>query len=357
MSVNLLHSDDAPCASCNDLVRQSDLALECDICSCWFHLSCSGASTICYEKINECEGLPWICKTCKVSMKRVLSTVHQLEADNAALQSQLTELHIKLETLKSSVTPALSHQHPANTHAVSRPSKELWSKVVQKSSKRAREPSKAQHVDSGVTHPAQEADNNIANKARKGRSGPSSKRTVVDGARRIWGTLRSSTTTVIKRTMSQLISMENETGLRLRRKSQKMNNGKEKWWYVLHGEEDLLKSLDFMWEKVKLQTGWQLEHCTKPSEETHGSPVKQTDVVHTNKNSITINDVNSPETPNNSHTADSPEMSNNNSDATNTSHTTDSPGTTAVVANASCPEITEANQRTPTTNQGQQQLC
>jgi hypothetical protein len=45
---------------------------------------------------------------------------------------------------------------------------------------------------------------------------------------------------------------------------QSTRSGKDKWWFVLHGDEDSLKSLEASWETVKLQTGWQLEQCTKP---------------------------------------------------------------------------------------------
>ena len=41
---------------------------------------------------------------------------------------------------------------------------------------------------------------------------------------------------------------------------QSTRSGKDKWWFVLHGDEGSLQSL----ETVKLQTGWQLEQCTKP---------------------------------------------------------------------------------------------
>ena len=33
---------------------------------------------------------------------------------------------------------------------------------------------------------------------------------------------------------------------------------------LLHGGEEILQSLEIGWETVILQTGWQLEHCTKP---------------------------------------------------------------------------------------------
>lgn len=45
---------------------------------------------------------------------------------------------------------------------------------------------------------------------------------------------------------------------------QSTRSGKDKWWFVLHGNEDSLQSLESTWETVKLQTGWQLEQCTKP---------------------------------------------------------------------------------------------
>ena len=69
----------------------------------------------------------------------------------------------------------------------------------------------------------------------------------------------------------------------------------------MHAEENVLKTLNLAWEKVRLQTAWVLECCTKPLEETtlvettstSGSPEKQAAVTNTNPNSTATTNINS----------------------------------------------------------------
>ena len=39
----------------------------------------------------------------------------------------------------------------------------------------------------------------------------------------------------------------------------------DRWWFLLYGEEEILKQLEGQWEKVALQTNWKIESCTKPA--------------------------------------------------------------------------------------------
>ena len=92
-------SDDAFCCVCTELVSRTHKALECDICAGWIHLQCSGTSLKCYSTIQECEGLSWICCSCKESLRSSLASIRALEADNAALRLQVCEIQEKLTSL------------------------------------------------------------------------------------------------------------------------------------------------------------------------------------------------------------------------------------------------------------------
>ena len=50
-------------------------------------------------------------------------------------------------------------------------------------------------------------------------------------------------------------------------------------WFVLHGKEEMLKSLEENWSKVSFQTGWRLEQCTKPSDTMSTIPKQTVDNV------------------------------------------------------------------------------
>ena len=99
MSRTSSSSVDAPCSTCKVMVTKEDEALEYDLCSEWLHLTCSGTSRKCYELILSCEGLPWICCSCKLSLRSFSSSLRALEADNAALRHQVVELHQEVKLL------------------------------------------------------------------------------------------------------------------------------------------------------------------------------------------------------------------------------------------------------------------
>ena len=82
----------------------------------------------------------------------------------------------------------------------------------------------------------------------------------VVGARRIWGTLKNSTASIVKSVISRLCKVDGE--IRVRRKDKEGTLSKRSmWWYVVHGDEPLLTQLESKWDQVNLQTSWKLEPC------------------------------------------------------------------------------------------------
>ena len=98
-------SEDAPCGGCQALVCGGDEALECDICGLWDHIACSGSSEQCCELITGCEGLTWICPTCRAAIRFASTKVRELDSVNVALRLELTELHNEVKLLRRSPVP------------------------------------------------------------------------------------------------------------------------------------------------------------------------------------------------------------------------------------------------------------
>ena len=87
----------------------------------------------------------------------------------------------------------------------------------------------------------------------------SSKKVIVPGARRVWGTMRACTVPTVVKSIKRLTDVGD---LRVKRKFKTGNDGKiTRWWYVVHAEEAHLQQLENEWEKVKFQTSWKLEPC------------------------------------------------------------------------------------------------
>lgn len=70
-------------------------------------------------------------------------------------------------------------------------------------------------------------------------------------------------------TISKLIP--NNLQLRVRRKTKTAASNKVLWWFVVHGAESDLITLEQNWEKVQTQTLWSLQNCYMPSQ-TNISP-------------------------------------------------------------------------------------
>lgn len=83
----------------------------------------------------------------------------------------------------------------------------------------------------------------------------------VDGARKVWGTLKSSTTASVKSAISRVC---NNNTVKVKRKF-KVGSGTQetqaRWWYVLHDSEEALVSLETNWERLALQTSCMETGC------------------------------------------------------------------------------------------------
>ena len=82
----------------------------------------------------------------------------------------------------------------------------------------------------------------------------------VAGVRRIWGTLKSTTTNAVSGTIRKLANVDKD--LRVLRRLKKSGE-KTQWWFVLKSEEETLANLEKEWNKIHLQTNWKIEPCLK----------------------------------------------------------------------------------------------
>ena len=89
-------------------------------------------------------------------------------------------------------------------------------------------------------------------------------RVVVPGVRRVWGTFKHTPTGAVAATLKKLTTIGNR--LTIKRVFRRGTvDGRDRWWFHLLGEEELLKQLEGEWESVLLQTSWKLEPCSKPA--------------------------------------------------------------------------------------------
>ena len=65
-------------------------------------------------------------------------------------------------------------------------------------------------------------------------------------------------------TISKLIT--NNLQLRVRRKTKLVASNKVLWWFVVHGTESDLVTLEQHWDSVQTQTLWSLQNCYMSSQ-------------------------------------------------------------------------------------------
>ena len=85
----------------------------------------------------------------------------------------------------------------------------------------------------------------------------------MNGAGRIWCTLRSASAHIVKSTIIKVSKINDDNNLQMKSKYKTLQNGRCMWWFVIHDSEEAMQALEAKWESVKLQTGWCLECCTK----------------------------------------------------------------------------------------------
>ena len=78
--------------------------------------------------------------------------------------------------------------------------------------------------------------------------------TEIIGARKIWGTIKTATSFAVSTMLKRLTSIGSK--LTVKRKLQATLEGghKERWWFIIHGEEADLTCLQSQWEVVANQT-------------------------------------------------------------------------------------------------------
>lgn len=98
------------CAKCTLVVGDNDLALECEICDKWFHISCINIGKTCYNamKRNSSQGVHWYCSACDKVANNFIKKLSKLQEEHSKLEARVdvlehdfspTELKNKVEEM------------------------------------------------------------------------------------------------------------------------------------------------------------------------------------------------------------------------------------------------------------------
>ena len=267
-----------PCAVCHlPIVDGKDEAILCkESCKQLYHRGCASLPPERYKELSSTDE-PFFCLICtcltlKKEMSALSSTVTTLcEELQAALKMQesISTLKKEVSTLKEFLKDARCQLEEAKR---SRPRLQSCSYADATNKAGAATGNWAsissQRNGTNKKSPPKHAKASSATQSKPGSDNiQHTGKCKVAGARSVWGTLPLITCTTVRSTISRLTQIGCVNEIQIRQKfvsRQSTRSAKDKWWFVLHGGEDMLQSLEEAWETVKLQTGWQLEQCTKP---------------------------------------------------------------------------------------------
>ena len=108
---------------------------------------------------------------------------------------------------------------------------------------------------------------------------PSKKRVAIQGARKVWGTLRSARAAVVANAIERPSSTKfDPKSLRIKCKFKTTQDGSvKKWWFVIRGDVSAIHMLDQEWANIASQMGWKLEqvYCYEDSIPACALPAQQ----------------------------------------------------------------------------------
>ena len=270
------------CAVClEEIIDGKHEAIFCEgHCKMWYHRGCASVSQKLFQELTASEE-PFLCLMCsRASFKEELD---QLKSEIAFLKSELKAIpsmqtcieapHRETINLQTKISDSTATSKKATYARVASSSKAP--RILQDNKKR-RLPShnhRENHQPSNLESPSTTA-NPIGNQNR-----PKPERVVVPGVRRIWGTLKSASTTAVSSTLNKLTTLGNQ--LTVKKKVRSGSTGSH-WWFLVKGSEEVLKKLEEEWSRVSLQINWKLEPCTKPKNDSVTSnPSPVANATHT----------------------------------------------------------------------------
>lgn len=253
------------CDLCTNQIDSSEDLVKCEgSCQQPMHRYCAGVTKAQYAELST-SSTPFKCWLCSHKAQ---------EAAVSYMRDSIEEVKLKLTLMQSSLDGLSAGQHSecpcrVTVSAIQNEVQELsqqcasYADIVKKTEIMPRKgpERRGRKVPSG---------NNASNPIRP----PKRKKVVVQGSRKIWGTLRKTNVDAIINSLKAIPCIKSQLcDLTVKRKfkSATTNNSKNKWWYIVRGEEQLMKDLDENWKPVYNETGWLLEPVLRYDESSESA--------------------------------------------------------------------------------------
>ena len=276
----------AKCGVCSGKITDGkDEALYCEgRCKTWMHRFCAGVSKIQFEELSSNTQSSYECATCCRELQAQKITA--LEDTVAALKSEVSQLKSVVERLLP--LSSLKDDYNSLSVLVKRICDSECTKENEKGRGLVEVASGGRHGQSSQrreteiptgdlrrfdaipqrSHMRDGEDGIGLGEGRggkgegtgKGKGNFTRKKKKVLGARKVWGTMHTTTVHAVKNVVSSIAHIPaHQVVIKRKYKSQNVSGKVRRWWFIIRADESVLQRLDSQWAHVSLQTAWRLE--------------------------------------------------------------------------------------------------
>ena len=246
------------CDGCAGPIPQGE-DLTCSCCHLSLHRYCAGIPRTHYADAS----LNFVCIAC--TQKAGDATVRELKGEIASLKAEILVLKSALTEMNRT-----AEQAPDSQNAVTPTVDEAWVTVsrqprkpnTERQQRYPRRPKRHQQSATVAGRNEESSNERIQTTNRRDNLGGRD-RTPQAGARKIWGTLKSTTARAVERAISTIakIPFKDFSVKRKFKNIQGDHNRRRiaRWWFVVRAEESILQELTESWNAIAIQTNWKLE--------------------------------------------------------------------------------------------------
>ncbi len=234
-----------------------DDALLCEgACDCWHHRRCASVTKEQYIVLSNSKE-PFSCPSCTFSCQK--SAIGSLRESLKDLADEVRLLKATVATLQLRSPPTANggQTHASEPNAVG----ELAWNVVAAGKKGSKGGGKGNGKAPADNRPVTAKGTNTGIVSPRQQGSMKTPRVSITGARKIWGTLKATTTAGVANALKVLAKVPPNT-ISIKRKYKTANGDSKRftrWWFVVRGDEKVLEQLQADWEAVRVQTAWKLE--------------------------------------------------------------------------------------------------
>ncbi len=246
------------CLICLETVVDDDDALLCEgVCDCWHHRQCASVTKEQYIVLSNSKE-PFSCPSCTFSCQKTAIGSLRESLKDLADEVRLLKATVATQQLQTQPMTNGGQTHASGPNAVG----ELAWNVVAAGKKGSKGGGKGNGKAPADNRPVTAKGTNTGFVSPRQQGSMKTPRVSITGARKIWGTLKATTTAAGVANALKVLAKVPPNTISIKRKYKTVNSDSKwvtRWWFVVRRDEKVLEQLQDDGEAVRVQTAWKLE--------------------------------------------------------------------------------------------------